>query len=324
MANEVVLTFAGDSQSLERTFTKVGSGAVEMANDFDKASGEAKSLDSVMGSVGSTVDSSESKFMGTADVLDGLASTFGLNIDAQIGFARAMGDISGGLTSLGPLLSGVATKLGLTSAATWAWNTAQTALNFVLSMNPIGLMVIALAALVAGFILAWKHSETFRDVVRGALNAVGGVIDWVRNRFGDLVGFLGGIPGRIGGLFGGVADAIKGPFVSAFNGIRSIWNSTVGGFRFSVPDWIPVVGGKGFSIPRMHIGGEVPGNPGQVVPILAMAGETVGRAGSSGGGGSVSITVNGFVGSEAQLANQLQGILLRHQSRVGNLGLVGA
>src|SRR5687767_8384513 len=122
MANQVTLTFAGDSQSLERSFANVGGAATKMGGDLDSAGGKARSLDGAMGTVGSTVDSSESKFMGTADVLDGLATTMGLNIDSQIAMARGFGDIAGGLTNLGPLLSGVAAKLGLTSAATWAWN----------------------------------------------------------------------------------------------------------------------------------------------------------------------------------------------------------
>jgi phage-related protein len=321
MPNQVTLTFAGDSQSLERTFSKVGAGATEMAGDFDKASKEAKSLDTVMGNVGSTVDSSESKFMGTADVLDGLASTFGLNIDAQIGFARAMGDITGGLTSLGPLLSGVATKLGLTSAATWAWNAAQTALNFVLSMNPIGLIVIGIAALVAGFILAWKHSETFRDVVRGAMDKVREGVGWVMDRFTGLWNFIRDLPGKVASAFGGLAEIITAPYRAAFNAIARLWNNTVGKISFEVPSWVPGMGGKGFSmptIPTFHQGGTMPGNPEQVVPILAMAGETVVPAGGSGG--TVINISAGAIVTENQLADLVHKALLRKQQRGGSLG----
>lgn len=326
MANEIVLKLAGDSRSLEKSFSNAGDAATRMSKDFDKAQSEAKSLDSSMGKVSDTVDSSESKFMGAADVLDGLATTMGFNVGAQIDFARGMGDIAGGLTNLGPLLSGMATKLGLTSAATWAWNAAQTALNFVLSMNPIALVVIALAALVGGFILAWKHSETFRNVVRGALEAVGGVVGWLRDRFNDLVGFIGGLPGRIGNVARGMFDGIRDAFRGAINWIIDRWN----GLQFSLPS-VSTPFGKvgGFTlgtpdISRMHMGGIVPGNPGTVVPILAMAGESIGRAGASGGGNTFVFQISGFVGSEAQLANQLQGILLRHQGRVGNLGIQAA
>ena len=46
------------------------------------------------------------------------------------------------------------------------------ALNAALSANPIGLVVIAIAALVAGLIYAYQHSATFRAIVQGAMKAV--------------------------------------------------------------------------------------------------------------------------------------------------------
>ena len=56
--------------------------------------------------------------------------------------------------------------------ATAAWTAAQWLLNAALSANPIGLVVAAIAALAAGLVIAYKKSETFRDIVQGALHAV--------------------------------------------------------------------------------------------------------------------------------------------------------
>lgn len=59
----------------------------------------------------------------------------------------------------------------------------MTVFNAVLAANPIGLVVIALAALVAGFVLAYKKSETFRNVVNGVWESIKTVakpvIDWL-------------------------------------------------------------------------------------------------------------------------------------------------
>jgi hypothetical protein len=60
---------------------------------------------------------------------------------------------------------------------TWAIITktvaaAQAALNLVMSMNPIGLVIIAIAALTAGLIYAYKHSETFRNIVDRAFKVI--------------------------------------------------------------------------------------------------------------------------------------------------------
>ena len=48
-------------------------------------------------------------------------------------------------------------------------------------------MILAVAALVAILILAWKHSETFRDIVKGALEAVAGAFNWLKNSAGPLL-----------------------------------------------------------------------------------------------------------------------------------------
>lgn len=69
-------------------------------------------------------------------------------------------------------LSGAVTKLG----------TAVKGVMTTLSANPIGIVIAAIAALVAGLIYAYQHSETFRNVVQGAWNgiktAVQAVADW--------------------------------------------------------------------------------------------------------------------------------------------------
>jgi hypothetical protein len=46
------------------------------------------------------------------------------------------------------------------------------AVAMLLVTSPIGLVVLAIVALVAVFIIAWKKSETFRNIVKGALNAI--------------------------------------------------------------------------------------------------------------------------------------------------------
>lgn len=57
------------------------------------------------------------------------------------------------------------------SAATKAWAAGQWLLNAALAANPIGLAIIAIAALVAGVVIAYKKSATFRAVVQGAFRA---------------------------------------------------------------------------------------------------------------------------------------------------------
>ena len=98
------------------------------------------------------------------------------------------------------------------------------------------------------------------------LNIIGGFIgqipvfftnavNWVKGIFNQLVDFFKSAVNNIGNVFKGIADAISAPFKAAFNAIRRLWNSTIGGFGFTVPDWLPGVGGKKFTIPKLATGG---------------------------------------------------------------------
>lgn len=53
-----------------------------------------------------------------------------------------------------------------------AWTVAQRLLNLALAANPIGLIVVAIGALVGAFIYAYRNSDTFRKIVNTAFDAV--------------------------------------------------------------------------------------------------------------------------------------------------------
>ena len=71
--------------------------------------------------------------------------------------------------------------------ATAAWTAAQWLLNAALTANPIGLVIVALAALVAAIVLAYTKSETFRNVVKAAMDAVKTAIQAVDTAFDKLL-----------------------------------------------------------------------------------------------------------------------------------------
>lgn len=99
---------------------------------------------------------------------------------------------------MGPLIgivAGLAAAVIAVNTAARIYTATQAALNVVMSLNPIGLVVIAIAALAAGLVLAWKHSETFRNIVTTAFSKVLEAVGWVMDKFGDLLGALGHIPG---------------------------------------------------------------------------------------------------------------------------------
>ena len=89
----------------------------------------------------------------------------------------------------GAVLAGVvAFKLyngvvAIAAAVSKAFTAAQVALDLALNANPISIIIIAVAALAAGFVIAYKQSETFRNVVKSvgiiALNVFAGIVEAV-------------------------------------------------------------------------------------------------------------------------------------------------
>ena len=68
------------------------------------------------------------------------------------------------------ILQNVATKAA--SAATAVWTGVQKVLNLVLTANPIGLVIAAIGALVAGVIYAYNNFEGFRNICDKVWEAV--------------------------------------------------------------------------------------------------------------------------------------------------------
>lgn len=239
----IAVSITGDSTS----FTKAAQTAGKSATDFGK---EAEEGGSKLGEFNENVEGSTKAFRGTADLVDGVTSslsTFGINIPGQqvIGLARGLADLADGFsTVVGPALEKVTAKLGFTTAATEAESAAtgeaavaQEGLNTAFLLSPIGLILVGLAALAAAFYILWQKSGTFRDIVKdiggylktGFLEALNGIVDVVKV----------------------VGDAISGAFKGAFNLVADIWNSTVGQLHFSIPGWVPGIGGDSFGVPSI-------------------------------------------------------------------------
>ena len=78
------------------------------------------------------------------------------------------------LAPMATAVTAVAVAAGVAAGAQWLWNAA-------LAANPIGLVVLAIAGLVAGLVVAYNTSEDFRNVVNGVFQAVGDMGAWLWN-----------------------------------------------------------------------------------------------------------------------------------------------
>jgi hypothetical protein len=76
------------------------------------------------------------------------------------------------------------------TVATAAQTAAQWALNVAMTANPIGLVIVAIVALVAAIVVAYQRSETFRAVVQAAMRGVQVAFGWVLTKVQQLVGWI--------------------------------------------------------------------------------------------------------------------------------------
>lgn len=124
-----------------------------------------------------------------------------------------------------------------------------------LNANPIGLVVIGLVALGAAFVVAYQHSETFRNIVnaawagiqaaaaatwaflQGVFSTLGGWLDGIKNAFTAFGGVVssvwGGVKsaastawGFIAGVFNAIVGYLAGPFKIGFAILSQIFTTT--------------------------------------------------------------------------------------------------
>lgn len=144
-----------------------------------------------MNEVGDVTGSLDAQYVGMQSTLEGLKRRFesaligplgGVAAPAQEaitafgGVGTALLGLSGLGINVGGIISGLGSKLLAAVAPTNLMAGAQAALNVIMAANPILLVVVALAALTAGLVLAYQNSETFRDIVNGAFNGIREVV----------------------------------------------------------------------------------------------------------------------------------------------------
>lgn len=195
------------------------------------------------------------------------------------------------LNIVSPILSALVGIVGLVTAAQWLWNTSLLA-------NPLTWIVLGIIALIAAIVLLVKNWDTVKA-------AAGKAWDWIKEKAKSAWDYLKTIPGKLKDSFARISSYLFAPFRAAFNLISDAWNNTVGRLSWTVPGWVPGLGGNSISapkLPKFHTGGVVPGMPGTEVPIMAMAGERITPTNRSQGGGGadmVVVTLDGDVLIEA-------------------------
>ena len=155
------------------------------------------------------------------------------------------------------------------AAASKAAAAGQWLLNAAMSANPIGLVVIAITALVAAFVVLWKKSEAFRNFWKGlwdgikkyakvAIDAISKLFsacwDGIKKIFGAYVGFYKGVFNGIVKIFKGIPDALGKLFNNAWDLIKKAFSAYVGFYKGIFDGIIKIFSTIGTSLGKLFSG----------------------------------------------------------------------
>jgi len=280
----------------------------------------------------------------------GFASEHTTAVKVLIGVVAGL---AGGIIAINAALKVYEAAQIAVKAATVLWTAAQYALNVALNLNPIGIVVLALGALTGAIILAYQKSETFRNIVQGAMDVVRTAVgkldtafdalraaaiatfNWITDHWKVAQFFFGPVAVAITQIAQNF-DAIKAAATTAFEYVTKVWN--VGKFAFgAIEDAVRGIASAFdavYNAVRGAIGAvqdliawlgriKVPHiklpdlNPfGAAAGAPAVRGARGARAGSAAAAGGIQINVYGAVDPEGT-ARAIQRLLSQHERRIG-------
>lgn len=236
--------------------------------------------------------------------------------------------------TLGPalmLIASIGKAIVFLTSVTKLWAAAQTILNFVLTANPVGVIIMAVAALVAAFIWAWNNVDGFREFWEALFASLVDAwnwfwdigekaLAWVVQAFQQLPGFLTNVGKTIVNALTWPWRTAMNIIIGAINWMIDAWNAlefnvpqidtplgTVGGFTIGTPDI-----GNLPTIPALAAGGVV------TKPTIALIGEAgdeavvpLEKAGQLGGTVYMTVKVEGKGFDERTLAEELDRLARR-------------
>ncbi|MFB4306990.1 NlpC/P60 family protein [Actinomadura sp. GTD37] len=156
-----------------------------------------------------------------------------LRAAAAAHLANARAATAGAIANLRQRAAAIASAVaaGVVKVATVTWTAVQWLLNTALSANPIGLVVLAVAGLIAAFVLAYNKIGWFRTGVQAVFSwlqtAVSFVVNFVKSHWRLLLPILLGPFGIAIALITKYWSQIKGAVVVAatfvINWVKSHW-----------------------------------------------------------------------------------------------------
>ena len=144
-----------------------------------------------------------------------------------LGIVTAIGPL---ILIIGQLITSVGTIMTFAPKLVTAFNTVKTAftsLGAAFTANPIGIVIVAITALVAAFIYLWNNCESFRNFfielwekIKVAFQAF---IDWISPAIESIKGFFVSLWEKIKEVWNGILESLQ-PLIEAIKGaFQSAW-----------------------------------------------------------------------------------------------------
>lgn len=232
---------SSQGQFARETDSAAGSAQIAAANWENAKAALGESLLPVMSSlatkaaeVAGFIQQNSTAFTILAGVVAGLAAAILVAQGASMAYsvvlgvqAAATGAGTAAITANSIALGAYTVWMGIVRAATLVWTGVQWALNAALSANPIALVVLAIAALVAGVIWAWNNVAWFRDGIIAAwewiksasVTAWTAITDWVTGAWQSIVDWFTSLD-PIGAIVG-YWNRLKATTTAVFNFVKA-------------------------------------------------------------------------------------------------------
>lgn len=253
-----------------------------LANSQRRQAAEAANLSAELGTtLLPTVRVLTNEAIGVLKAFNGLSTEQKNTIVVGGLLLAALGPVVGLIGTLVTVVTAAAQIIKVLRIATIAYSAAQWLLNVALSANPIGLVILAVAALAAGMVWAYQNVGWFRDAVNTAWDGLKRFGSWIWSNLKPILDWLGRNLGALGALFLSLASFNVSGVIGALHNLH---------------------------VPGFAAGGRVPGPEGSPRLILAHGGEQVlTRQQQAAGGVSVTVNIGTYVGD----GNKLSKILAR-------------
>lgn len=248
--------------------------------------------------------------------------------------SSAIGAIVVGLTAALAVFKAYQATLAIISGVTKAYTAVQAALNVVMSLNPIGLVILAITALVAAFLYLWKTNDGFRNALIGAWNAVknavltavNAVVGFVKKNWPLLLSIITGPLGAIVILVVRNWDTIKKTVSAGVSAVINFFKKLPGQVVTAVGNLAKLLVRKGADL----INGLASGYNKAIGAVASffrsIAGKVVGWIGNAAGTLArkgrdfVQGLANGAAGNIKAFTNFINGLPGRALSALGSVG----